>query len=72
MGRSLRKGCFQIVRIALAKNDVRADQKQGIFFVWPYLEIVTETSKFSKLSSNEISNEVPINTSCKYYKINEY
>ena len=38
----------------------------------PDINIVNETVKFSNLASNEINNELPCNSSCKYYSINEY
>ena len=38
----------------------------------PNKEIVTETTSFSDFSSNDISNELPSKTSCKYYSVNEY
>ena len=38
----------------------------------PNLEIVNETSTFSVFSSNDINNELPSKTSCKYYSVSEY
>ena len=38
----------------------------------PNLEIVTETNSFSEFSLNDISKELPNNTSCKYYSVDEY
>ena len=38
----------------------------------PNVEIISETSKFSDLSSNEINIELPSKTTSKYYSVNEY
>ena len=37
----------------------------------PKLEVVTEVSKFSNLSDNEVDYNLPILSSCKYYSVNE-
>ena len=38
----------------------------------PNLEILTVISKFTQLSSNNISNELSNKTSCKYYTVDDY
>ena len=37
----------------------------------PELEILTEVSKFSNQSDNEVDYNLPIRSSCKYYSVNE-
>ena len=36
------------------------------------VDIVNDTIKFTNISNNEINDELPNNTSCKYYSVNEY
>ena len=38
----------------------------------PNVEIVTETCKFSMLSSNDASNEIPSKSCSKYYSANDF
>ena len=38
----------------------------------PNLELVNETSTFSAFSSNDISNELPSKSTCKYYSLSGY
>ena len=37
----------------------------------PKLEVLTEVSKFSNQSDNEVDYNLPIRSSCKYYSVNE-
>ena len=38
----------------------------------PNIDIIKETKAFSDFSSNDINNELPSKTTCKYYSVNDF
>ena len=38
----------------------------------PNVEIINETKSFSDFSSNDVNNELPSKTSCKYYSVKDF
>ena len=53
----------------LAINDTNS---MGFLESLPNVEIINETKSFSDFSSNDVNNELPSKTSCKYYSVKDF